>query len=52
MFGYCGSSIKGVNFTKIGKQDMAPVRQMLVARFKSGKTFPGTRSYHQYSPLS
>ena len=52
MFGYCGSSIKCVNFIKIRKEDMVPVMQMLVSRFESGKTIPGTRSYHQFSALA
>jgi hypothetical protein len=41
-----------VNFIKVRKEDMAPVRQMLVNRFESGKTVPGTRSYHHFSPVS
>jgi hypothetical protein len=52
MFEYCEGSIKGVNFIKVRKEDMAPVRQMLVTRFESGKTVPGTRSYHHFSPVS
>jgi hypothetical protein len=31
---------------------MTPIRPMLYTRFESGKTIPGTRSYHNFSPLS
>ena len=52
MFEYCESDIKGINFIKVSKEDIAPVRQMLSTRFESGKTIPGTRSFHHFSPLS
>ena len=53
MFEYCKSDIKGINFIKkISKENIAPVRQMLSTRFESGKTIPGTRSVHHFSPLS
>ena len=52
MFEYCKSDIKGINFIKVSKEDIALVRQMLSTRFASGKTIPGTRSFHHFSPLS
>ena len=52
MFEYCKSDIKGINFIKVSKEDIEPVRQMLSTRFESGKTIPGTRSFHHFSPLS
>ena len=52
MFEYCKSDIKGINFIKVSKEDIAPVRQTLSTRFESGKIIPGTRSFHHFSPLS
>ena len=52
MFECCKSDIKGINFIKVSKEDIAPVRQMLSTRFESGKTIPGTRSFHHFSPFS
>ena len=52
MFEYCKSDIKGINFIKVSKEDIAPVRQMLSTRFESEKTIPGTRSFHHFSPFS
>ena len=48
MFEYCKSDIKGINFIKVSKEDIAPVSQMLSTRFESGKTIPGTRSFHHF----
>ena len=45
MFEYCKSDIKGINFIKVSKEDIARVRQMLSTRFESGKTIPGTRVF-------
>ncbi len=52
IFEYCELNIKGVKFMKVTKIDMTPIRPMLFSRFENGKTIPGTRSYHHFSPLS
>ena len=51
-FEYCQSNIQGINFIKIKKQHLAPVKEMLFKRFESGRTIPGTRSFHNILPLS
>ena len=52
MFENCELNIKGIKFLKVTKIDMTPIRPILYTRFESGKTIPGTRSYHNFSPLS
>ena len=52
LFEYCQSNIQGINFIKIKKQHLAPVKEMLFKRFESGRTIPGTRSFHPILPLS
>ena len=47
MFEYCKSDIKGINFIKVSKEDIAPVRQMLSTRFES----ENISWYKEFSPF-
>ena len=52
VFDYCKEEVKGVHVSFISTEDMIPVRSMLDARFQKLCTLPGTRSFHQFVPLS
>lgn len=52
MFDFCNKEISGITFIKITKDSMKDVREMLNTRFELGRTVPGTRSYHHFSPTS
>ena len=49
---YCKNNIHGITFQFIDKHVLAATRTKLSARFASGKTIKGTRSYHYFAPLS
>lgn len=49
---FCRSSITGIMFLKIDKEDMVSVREKLQMRYKLGDTVPGTRSCHYFKPTS
>ena len=52
MFKFCKTEIKGIEFIYISKETMVGVREMLSDCFSRAKTIPGTRSFHQFIPLS
>ena len=52
MFNYCKKEIKGITYHYVSKENMILHRENLTNRLNEAKTLPGTRSYHQYSPLS
>ena len=52
VFDYCKKEVQGVHVNFISADDMVPVRSMLDARFYNVCTLPGTRSFHQFVPLS
>ena len=49
---YCKSSIDGITFLTIDKEDMVAVRERLEIRYQLGDTVPGTRSCHHFIPTS
>jgi hypothetical protein len=49
---YCKEEIKGIFVSIISTENMDPVRSMLETRFSTVSTLPGTRSFHQFVPLS
>ena len=49
---FCNSSIAGVIFMVVQKQDTIPVREKLDARYKLGDTISGSRSAHHFIPTS
>ena len=52
MFTFCKDSIKAILFILIAKEQVDEIRRNLTDRFKTGKTVPGTRSYHHFIPVS
>ena len=51
MYHFCKEAITGIHYFQIQAQEMVKVRDFLNERFKSKRTIPGTRSFHQYVPL-
>ena len=49
---YCDSSIQGIEFMVITKEEMVPVREKLNSRYQLGDTVPGSRSAHHFIPTS
>ena len=45
---YCKSSIEGITFLAINKEDMVAVRENLKLWYELGDTVPGTRSCHHF----
>ena len=43
---YCDSSIQGIEFMVITKEEMVPAREKLNSRYQLGDTVPGSRSAH------
>ena len=52
MFEYCQNYIKGIKFIFISKDVLVQTRESLVERFTKAVTIPGTRSYHEFIPIS
>jgi hypothetical protein len=52
VFTFCKDEIKGIHFIFISQADMEITRTTLEARYTIAKTVPGTRSFHQFVPLS
>ena len=52
MFKFCKTEIRGIEFIYISKETMVSVWEMLSECFSRAKTIPGTRSFHQFIPLS
>ena len=49
---YCKSSIEGITFQTIDKEDMVAVRENLKLWYELGDTVPGTRSCRYLVPTS
>ena len=49
---YCKSSIEGITFLTINKEDMVGVRENLKPRYELGDTVPSNRSCHHLVPIS
>ena len=52
LFEYCKKKVKGVHVSFISAEDMVPVRSMLDTRYQNVCTLPGTRSFHEFVPLT
>lgn len=52
VFHFCKTKIENIHFWLLKKETLSETRQHLENRFKQAKTVPGTRSYHQFVPLS
>ena len=51
MFKFCEKEIDGITCIYIKSETEMEVRQNMQKQYKSAKTIPGTRSYHQYQVL-
>ena len=49
---FCTTSIKGITFFEISKDDTASVRERQKVRYQLGNTVEGTRSSHHFEPQS
>ena len=49
---YCKSSIEGITFLTIDKEDVVAVRENLKSRYELDDTVPGSRSCHHFVPTS
>ena len=52
MFKFCKEKILGITFNLIMKDSMHDVREHLSKRYVAAETLPGTRSFHQFTPIS
>ena len=51
MYEFCKSDTHGINFMYTSKEEMDSVRENLSERFDDVFAVPGTRSFHQFTPL-
>ena len=49
---YCQKEVQGIISIYISKETVVELRKQMVERYQYAKTVPGTRSYHQFIPLS
>ena len=52
MLALCQEEMPSIKFFGICKETLTDVRRNLQERFTDGKTIPGTRSSHHFTPLS
>lgn len=52
MFDFCKTHIQGIDFFLIKSEDLNMLRENMKERLSFAKTIPGTRSYHQFTPIS
>ena len=52
MFEFCNLEIKGIKFVHLTSKELDITRAKLKDRYALAKTIPGTRSMHQFIPLS
>ena len=52
MFEFCVEEIKGIDFLFLKNQEIGNIRVNMEERYKRADTVPGTRSFHQFIPIS
>ena len=52
MFEFCVDEIKGIDFLFLKNQEIGNIRVNMEERYKRADTVPGTRSFHQFIPIS
>ena len=52
MFEICVEEIKGIDFLFLKNQEIGNIRVNMEERYKRADTVPGTRSFHQFIPIS
>ena len=52
MFQFCVEEIKGINLLFLKNQEIGNIRVNMEERYKRADTVPGTRSFHQFIPIS
>ena len=49
---FCVEEIKGIDFLFLKNQEIGNIRVNMEERYKRADTVPGTRSFHQFIPIS
>ena len=52
MFQFCKENIQSIIFKFISKADVDNTRVIVNERFEGGTRIPGTRSFHEFSPIN
>ena len=52
MLTFCKDAMRDITYQLITKEQMVVVRKDLQERFATGKTIPGTRSFHFFCPMN
>ena len=52
LYQFCERNTQSIKFMPLKKAELSEVRKKLSERFVLGKTIPGTRGFHQFTPLS
>jgi hypothetical protein len=52
MFDFCKAHIQGIDFVLIKSEDINVLRENMKERLSAAITIPGTRSFHQFTPIS
>ena len=52
MFEFCVQEIREIDFLFLKNQEIGIVRVNMKERYKSADIVPGTRSFHQFIPIS
>ena len=52
MLTLCKDAMRDITFQLITKEQMVVVRRDIQERFATGKTFPGTMSFHFFCPMN
>ena len=52
MFQFCVEEIKGIDLLFLKNQEIGNIRVNMEERYKRADTVPGTRSFHQFIPIS
>ena len=52
MLEFCAEEIKGIDFLFLKNQEIGNIRVNMEERYKRADTVPGTRSFHQFIPIS
>ena len=52
IFKFCAKQIKGIDLLFLKNQEIGNIRVNMEERYKRADTVPGTRSFHQFIPIS
>ena len=52
LYEFCLKEVQGISVFFLSKEEIDETRQFLAKRFQNVHTLPGTRSFHQFEPIS